>query len=388
MHCLELLLIFVYFFLGTGKRPCEDKCPDSVRTVEPTTECFNEQDSPPSPPSEPQENNSSADTSPPPQKETPTNNDNNTFAAPAVPGKSGNRNTRSPGSDVSDCGYATQVENPNSVSTSSSTDDYSQPPVHQKPPATNQKQRKNSANKTRKTLTPCEKIEWRRKKLVKRSLSTMINMKGMVNHIPTNDDVTNILKEFSVDFLLKGYGMLVSDLHQQLLRDNELIDTSHFFWLITYFLKFAGQLELDLGYVHSILTFDIIGYSMFEAATICEQLETSGYEIVGSSLRRLHLSVTAIREFLQSIEAYNKIGHLIRADDVQYLMRLESQIAASNDLKNLFVLLIRRFNPSIQSKQYLQDLIVTNHHLVVLLDRVARRTELTQDMSVTEHVQQ
>lgn len=88
--------------------------------------------------------------------------------------KSGNkiRTILSPTSDLSDCGYGTQVENPESISTSS-TEEYSKPPMHQKPPATNQKQRMNSANKPRKVLTTQEKTEWRRKKLVKRSRSTM-----------------------------------------------------------------------------------------------------------------------------------------------------------------------------------------------------------------------
>lgn len=44
-------------------------------------------------------------------------------------------------------------------------------------------------------------------------------MKGMVNHTPTDDDITNILKEFTVDFLLKSYGLLVQDLHEQLMTD-------------------------------------------------------------------------------------------------------------------------------------------------------------------------
>lgn len=120
-------------------------------------------------------------------------------------------------SELSDCGYGTQVENPESISTSS-TEDYAKPPIHQKPPA-NQKQRLNSVNNPRKVLTVVERSEWRRKKLAKRSRSTMINMKGMINHTPTDDDITNILKEFTVDFLLKGYGLLVEDLHEQLMTD-------------------------------------------------------------------------------------------------------------------------------------------------------------------------
>lgn len=87
------------------------------------------------------------------------------------------RGMLSPSSDLSDCGYGTQVENPESISTSSTEEYSTKPPMH-KPPTTNQKQRHNAAvNKVRKgaaaPVTVQEKKDLRRKKLVKRSRSTM-----------------------------------------------------------------------------------------------------------------------------------------------------------------------------------------------------------------------
>lgn len=46
-----------------------------------------------------------------------------------------------------------------------------------------------------------------------------INMKGLIHHIPSDEDISNILKEFTIDFLLKGYGCLVQELHAKLLSD-------------------------------------------------------------------------------------------------------------------------------------------------------------------------
>lgn len=74
-------------------------------------------------------------------------------------------------SELSDCGYGTQVENQESISTSSNEDNYPCQKVHQKP-ASNQKQRYNSANNPRSAITAQEKKELRRKKLVKRSKSS------------------------------------------------------------------------------------------------------------------------------------------------------------------------------------------------------------------------
>ncbi|XP_062548363.1 protein timeless isoform X2 [Armigeres subalbatus] len=275
-------------------------------------------------------------------------------------------------SETSDCGYGTQAEK-ESISTSSNEDDGpNQKPVHQKPPP-NQKQRFNAANKSRNPTTPHEKKELRRKKLVKRSKSNIINMKGLMHHAPSDDDISHILKEFTVDFLLKGYGFLVQELHAQLMSDLQVhIDTSHFFWLVTYFLKFASQLELDMEHINFVLSFDIISYLVYEGVMLCEQLEQYSREPhtdLMPCLRRIHLVVTAIREFLHALDTYKKSSHLTK-EDKEKLQLLQLQICATEDLRCLFVLLLRCYNPAVQSRQYLQDLIVTNHILLLLLDGV------------------
>lgn len=48
-------------------------------------------------------------------------------------------------------------------------------------------------------------------------------MKGFVHHTPTDDDVVNVMTEFTVDFLLKGYRFLVNDLLAKLSSDKELV---------------------------------------------------------------------------------------------------------------------------------------------------------------------
>uniref|UniRef100_A0AAG5D966 Timeless n=1 Tax=Anopheles atroparvus TaxID=41427 RepID=A0AAG5D966_ANOAO len=293
-------------------------------------------------------------------------------------------------SENSDCGYGTQVEK-ESISTSSNEDDIPhQRPVHQKPPS-NQKQRFNAANKQRNPISVQEKKELRRKKLVKRGKSNIINMKGLMYHVPSDEDVSHILKEFTVDFLLKGYGNLTKALHMQLLSDLQVhIDTSHFFWLITYFLKFATQLELDLEHIKSVLCFDIISYITFQGVVLCEQLEQFGGTTemdIKPCLRRIHLAVTAIREFLQALDSFRKRTHLSEEDN-EKLKLLHLQISGIQDLKSLFVLLIRCYNPSIQSRQYLQDLIITNHKLLLMLDGARELTPEADPEDMLSHLKQ
>lgn len=76
-------------------------------------------------------------------------------------------------SEVSDCGYATQMENENqeSVSTSSNDDEVPhQKPVHQKPHIFQKTRYKDSKSRA---VTSLEKKELRRKKLVKRGKTNM-----------------------------------------------------------------------------------------------------------------------------------------------------------------------------------------------------------------------
>lgn len=289
-----------------------------------------------------------------------------------------------------------QEKSQGNVLLSSSDDDVPKlKPAHQKPPTTNQKQRFNAVLKQtqqRNTTLVCQdKTEVRRKKLVKRGKSSIINMKGMIHHTPTDEDISNILAEFTVDFLLKGYGSLVENLHEKLLTDLQLsMDTSHFFWLVTYFLKFAAQLELEMELINSVLSYDIIGYLTFEGVNLCEQLELTSRQQgadLKPYLRRIHLVVTAIREFIQALDVYKKSTHL-STEDKENINILETKIGCTEDLRSLFVLLLRCYNPSLQSQQYLQDLVVTNHILLLLLDEVSKQENLHCEIDLNKHVQQ
>lgn len=159
---------------------------------------------------------------------------------------------------------------------------------------------------------------------------------------------------------------------------------------MTYFLKFAAQLELDLEHISSVLSFDVISYLTFEGVNLCEQLELSSRQ-QGSNLkpylRRIHLVVTAIREFLQALEIYKKSSHL-SAEDKEVINTLQLQIGRTENLRHLFVLLLRCYNPSLQSRQYLQDLVVTNHILLLLLDNVSKKDEPGTEAKMIEHIKQ
>lgn len=153
------------------------------------------------------------------------------------------------------------------------------------------------------------------------------------------------------------------------------IDTSYFFWLITNFLQFATKLELEFKYVKHSLTMDLMKYLMQEAFDICEQHDLNHERhhkfatLTPLVQRRMHLIVRAICEIVRTLNAYAGTVHL-GDGDIKYIRAVQLKISHSAKLKRLFALLIGNFNVSLQSKQYLSDLIVANHVLFLLADFV------------------
>nr|WJJ67113.1 TIMELESS [Phauda flammans] len=284
-------------------------------------------------------------------------------------------------SESSDCGYGTQ-ENHESISTTSNENELPAPkPVH------NPLNRMN-INKGRAASLAHDR---KRKKVVKRGKSNILNVQGLSHSTPTDDDISNVLKEFTVDFLLKGYNSLVQTLHSQILTNLQLeMDTSHFFWLITYFLKFATQIELDLQYICCVLSYEIVSYLSAEGVNLCEQFELA-LKLDGNdlkpSIRRLHLVVTAIREFVQAMEVYNKNSHM-REEDKKTLLNLQIKMCETEELRSLLVLLLRYYSPKYHTKQYLQDLIVTNHILLMFMDTIMKSSEYIGPSNMINHLQQ
>ena len=201
---------------------------------------------------------------------------------------------------------------------------------------------------------PAEKKERRRLKLLKRSKESRMRVKAMVNHSPTDDDISELLKEFTVDFLHNGYSSLVQQLLQKLATSetNILMDKSHFLWLLTYFLKFAGQLEIGMDLIGNVISFDTLSYITYEGVDQLETLELANREKredLGPNIRRIHLVVTALREFFQTIASYREKS--LSFKEKKHIDTLRLQSLYSKECRHLLVILLRRYNPERQAVQ-------------------------------------
>ena len=240
----------------------------------------------------------------------------------------------------------------------------------------------------KKVVSAAEKRELRRKKLIERAKSKRLKVKALVNHVPTEEDMNDLLKEFTVDFLLKGYSSLATDLRFKLMSEDVDIDKSHFLWLITYFLKFASQLEVELEQIGPVLSVETVAYLTYEGVRFFEDLELAVREQrerpvdLRPHLRRIHLVVTALREFFQTLETYAKFSHF-NPEDKEKLHDVRLAVCSMRELRQLFLLLIRKFDPNLQTKQYLTDLVCGNHSLLVMIEHAKMDVEI-----MTSHLTQ
>ena len=195
-----------------------------------------------------------------------------------------------------------------------------------------------------------------------------------------------------------GYNTLVGELHHQLLHQDSLpLDKSHFLWLITYFLRFASQLELDMEHFKDIFTIDLLCYLTYEAVRETEEFEINSLQPtvdLKPCLRRLHLGVTAIREFLQALETYSRLGSMQTGGNghsggcEERIVLLRGYLPAIRDLRQLFLLQLRHYNPVIQSRRYLRDVITANHVLLLTLERAAQQSSFGSCFDLRQHLNQ
>ncbi|KAK2719604.1 protein timeless-like isoform X2 [Artemia franciscana] len=251
----------------------------------------------------------------------------------------------------------------------------------------NVRTKRSSASKLMKTPRTSEDIC--RRKVTKRRKTTRMRLKLRLQQKPSAPEISSLLKEFTVDFLLKGYGSLVGNLHDQITRQiGAPIDKSHILWLITYFLRFATQLKLELTFVWQVLSPAMLSYLIAESVNLNEELELAVHlpnRNIKPHLRRLHLSVTALREFLQALNSYSNLPFQ-NIHDRSRIGELEGLLPELSDLRNLLLLLIRHYNPGVQSKRYLRDVILTNQFLLKSLDHYASESRSCGKFNLTNHL--
>ncbi|XP_050729606.1 protein timeless-like isoform X3 [Eriocheir sinensis] len=279
----------------------------------------------------------------------------------------------------------TQENNESSNSTGSECDEgpHAKRPHHQKPHKMLSKPR--PAKMLQKAL---QERNVKRTKLIKRKESNSIKAKALLHHHPTPEDISNLLKEFTVDFMMNGYSNLLQGLRLQVMLPYQIdLDKSHLLWLITYFLRFAVELDLELSQICPVLCVDVACYLVYEGVLMQEELERAvrlGENNLLPHVRRLHLVVTALREFFIALEICLKKEQSLL--DAKHLLNIKEELGQLVEIRQLFLLLIRTYRPGVLNLNYLQDLITTNHRFLTTQEACSPSLPTPYSFNLFNHI--
>ncbi|XP_045199744.2 protein timeless-like [Mercenaria mercenaria] len=243
------------------------------------------------------------------------------------------------------------------------------------------------------TLGSCSSGTLKRTGLNSRLESASADNKSTDSSSPL-DELGSQLTEFTFNFLQNGFSSLVSVLKQSLMNHPdgiipESLDDSYFLWSVAFFLKFARRKEIDFKKIKNVFTVEVFGFLVFEAISNGEDvlLSYKNNKNYALSMRRLHLSVSALRELIKTLTFHRERG--LEKSDLQYLEELQRNLANMTDLREVFLWLVRMYQPDCHNILFLRDVIVTNHYFLLLLEEWIGR-DLCQDkrIDMLAHVKQ
>ncbi|XP_043231160.1 protein timeless-like isoform X2 [Amphibalanus amphitrite] len=183
---------------------------------------------------------------------------------------------------------------------------------------------------------------------------------SLVTREPSQGDLDIVLVEFTIQFLLAGWGPLVKALMSSL---PDKMDKSHLYWAIVYFMKPCTELRVSYPNIQPVLCSELLMLLTYEATrlvAIGSSQPTSTLERFHSQ-RQLHMLTNAIREILYGMEAirgYSSDEHIAQIQNTL------CQVGRLRQFRQLFLLLIGQCRLGPASLPYLRDLVLTNHLLI------------------------
>ena len=157
-------------------------------------------------------------------------------------------------------------------------------------------------------------------------------------------------------------------------------------------MRFAPLLELDAEQLKDIFNVDFLCYLTYEVGEI-EQFKMDSIQLATADFKHYLLSLQfgakAISQYLQTLDAYYRLGSGAgdgQSQERNVITQVLSHLPAMHDLRQLFLLQLRQFNPNIQNREYLRDIITANHVLLVNLERASQLSSCSFDLR--QHLKQ
>lgn len=232
-------------------------------------------------------------------------------------------------------------------------------------------------------LTEQEKRERRKKFIEQRMTKKNVKLLTLPYDVVTESDVMDILSDFSLDFLIKGYGVLTLDLLHEMSKEEtkaEVREKDNYSWLLYFFLPLAAEIDIPFNMIQ--ITYEVFHYIAGE--TIHNGLEILFHEgVPEENMRTLTGYLQAQRCFMEVLSLYEQNSYLESIE--RYNLKLIIlQIVRTRNIHQHYIFLIRLASiKNMLQKQYLENLVVANH---IHLTKMQQLNTSFSESEMTTHI--
>ncbi|KAK3745597.1 hypothetical protein QZH41_005839 [Actinostola sp. cb2023] len=180
------------------------------------------------------------------------------------------------------------------------------------------------------------------------------------------EDERLFLKEFCKQFLELCYNPLLYIVRDNIMHErSQENDESYFLWAMKFFMEFTRHYSFRVDFVGETMSVSNFQYVLKIMMEYYENSMKDKQNAVAWG-RRLHLAVQAYKELLMYV--------LYMDTSKDENLRENAKVIKANvfyvvEYRDIFMMLLRKFNKSKQSKAYLRDLVETFHVFLKMLEQ-------------------
>ncbi|XP_077993612.1 protein timeless homolog [Glandiceps talaboti] len=177
------------------------------------------------------------------------------------------------------------------------------------------------------------------------------------------------LKEFCVLFLENCYNPIMHAVKDNLLHERaQKNDETYYLWAMRFFTEFSRHYQFRVDVISETFSVQSFHYIENNLQSYYEMMLTDKKEITQWS-RRMHLALKAYGELLMTLDTmgYSKDQSLVDSANV-----MKSNIFYVMEYREIFVTLLRKYDPIKMPQAFLKDLVETSHVFVKMLEKFSR----------------
>ncbi|XP_033759850.1 protein timeless-like [Pecten maximus] len=196
----------------------------------------------------------------------------------------------------------------------------------------------------------------------------------------------NQLTLFTTRILEGGFMAVIANILEKLKSKDIVLDEAYLFWELALFMKFAKTRNLPVKAVKQVLTEDMLGYLTYQCFIRAEDIFVYRNS-QKKEPQKLHLALSALKEILEFLfKVQGDDSENQDEEEKQHISLLNKKLAAIADLPQLMVYMIRHCSVELFGMVFLEDLVFTNHILMLHLENWMKNGLCNRSFSMLSHV--